>query len=434
MTELPPGWTRTEIGTVAETQLGKMLSKKSKVGTEPRPYLRNKSVQWSRIDLHDLPTMDFDPDELERFEVLNGDLLVCEGGEVGRAAIWRGQLEWVGYQKALHRVRPRGRVAAEFLLYCFMWLAQSHALEEHVTGSTIKHLPQEDLRQIAIPLPPLNEQRRIVAAIEEHLSRLDAAKALLSSSLQRIDALGRAAMADALDQQWPTTPLGELAIRITKGTTPTSLGRTFTATGARFIKAESLAHGVINHERCAHIDEETDALLGRSRLAEHDVLVTIAGTLGRVAVVRASDLPANTNQAVSLVRLKETRAAPWVATWLRGPKGQAALTMGGRGVGLQNLNLKQVADVAIPVPPLGEQRRIVARIEDGLSAIDALRSAVERSQRRSASLRRAVLEGAFRGDLVPQDPADEPASVLLERIRLECESTSVKRRRRRVQA
>ena len=84
MSQLPPGWANTGIEAIAETQLGKMLSKKAKVGTEPRSYLRNKSVQWGHIDLDDLPTMDFDADELERFGVLNGDVLVCEGGEVAK--------------------------------------------------------------------------------------------------------------------------------------------------------------------------------------------------------------------------------------------------------------------------------------------------------------------------------------------------------------
>ena len=74
------------------------------------------------------------------------------------------------------------------------------------------------------------------------------------------------------------------------------------------------------------------------------------------------------------------------------------------------------------MPPLDEQRRIVARVEEQLSAIDALRAAIERAQRRSASLRRAILERAFRGELVPQDPSDEPASVLLERIRADRET------------
>jgi type I restriction enzyme, S subunit len=426
MTELPSGWVQTTLGEIAETRLGKMLSAKARGGADPRPYLRNKNVQWGRLDLDDLLEMDFSEEELDRFRVLVGDLLVCEGGDVGRAAIWRGSLEWIGYQKALHRVRPFGGVSPEYLLYGFMWLAQKRAFDPHVTGSTIKHLPQEDLRLLSIPLPPLNEQRRIVAAIEEHLSRLDAADAILAGAHRRLRILERVSMRQLLDGGWQTRSLAHLTVRITKGTTPTSLGRPFTPDGVLFVKAESLSDGVIDHDKCARIDRETHEVLARSQLDDGDVLVTIAGTLGRVAIVRARDVPANTNQAVSIVRLSDPDYAPWVATWLR--NSESLLRAGGRGVGLQNLNLKQVAAVEVPVPPLNEQKRIVAEVEARLSALDALRASIERAQQRSRALRAAVLAKAFRGELVPHDPADEPADRLLARIRAEREGEPTPRR------
>ncbi len=162
MTEFPQGWEEAQLGEIAETRLGKMLSAKARGGAHPRPYLRNKNVQWGRFDLTDLLVMDFDEEEFERFQVLPGDLLVCEGGEVGRAAIWRGQIEDVGYQKALHRVRPAVGVLAEYLFYALRWFADTHAFAPFITGSTINPLPQEDLRRLPIPLPPSAEQRRIV--------------------------------------------------------------------------------------------------------------------------------------------------------------------------------------------------------------------------------------------------------------------------------
>jgi type I restriction enzyme, S subunit len=378
--------------------------------------------------------MDFSAEEFERFEVVAGDLLVCEGGEVGRAAIWRGQVPAVCYQKALHRVRPRAGIAPELLLYLFMRLSQTNAFEPFVTGSTIKHLPQEDLRELPFPLPPLNEQRRIVAAIEEQFSRLDAADESLRLAKRRLAALRRAAVAQVLHGSWPESDLGELALRITKGTTPTSHGRPFTSDGVLYVKAESLVNGRVDHTRCAHVDAETDAMLSRSRLEEHDVLVTIAGTLGRVAVVMAHDLPANTNQAVSVVRLKDTELTPWVMTWLQGPRAQGLLVTGGRGVGLQNLNLRQVGAIPVPLPPLEEQGRIVAEVEQRVTVIDGMRDAIKQAKRRSAALRRSILERAFRGGLVPQDPSDEPASVLLERIAAEragAEEANSRRPRRR---
>ncbi len=104
MTELPPGWAMTTLGEIAETQLGKMLSAKARTGNGGRPYLRNKNVQWGRIELDDLLHMDFTEAEFEKFRLRPGDLLVCEGGEVGRAALWRGTIADCAFQKALHRV------------------------------------------------------------------------------------------------------------------------------------------------------------------------------------------------------------------------------------------------------------------------------------------------------------------------------------------
>ena len=100
-------WPVVELGSVCEIQLGKMLSPKSKMGTRPIPYLRNENVQWSRLELESVSWMDFTETEERKFRLQPGDLLVCEGGEPGRAAIWQGEIERCCYQKAIHRIRPR---------------------------------------------------------------------------------------------------------------------------------------------------------------------------------------------------------------------------------------------------------------------------------------------------------------------------------------
>ena len=117
------------------------------------------------------------------------------------------------------------------------------------------------------------------------------------------------------------------------------------------------------------------------------------------------------------VRLNERCDPHWAALVINGPPGRNYIaSVRTQQVGQANVNGSKLAAMPIPLPPLEEQRRIVAEIEERLGAIDALRAAIERAQRRSAALRRAVLERAFRGELVPQDPSDEPASILLERI------------------
>ena len=118
----PYGWRNAKLGEICEIQLGKMLSPVSKRGIRPIAYLRNANVQWNRFDLRDIATMDFDEKEERKFLLRRGDLLVCEGGEPGRAAVWNGEIERCCYQKALHRLRPaNGEVDPHFLMYR-LWL------------------------------------------------------------------------------------------------------------------------------------------------------------------------------------------------------------------------------------------------------------------------------------------------------------------------
>jgi type I restriction enzyme S subunit len=164
---LPATWQVQRLSEVFETQLGKMLSQKARIGNAPKPYLRNKNVQWGRVDVSDMLYMDFDERETEKFRLRAGDLLVCEGGEPGRSAIWNGALTECFYQKALHRLRPRdGRMLSEFLNY---WLRFSFELQNlyGVAGasSTIAHLPEVQLKALPIPVPPVAEQREIAAVL-----------------------------------------------------------------------------------------------------------------------------------------------------------------------------------------------------------------------------------------------------------------------------
>ena len=118
---IPADWEVVRLGEIYEVQLGKMLSPKARQGKNPRPYLTNRNVRWGKFDLSDLPTMDFDRREIEKFQLRPGDLLVCEGGDTGRAAVWLGEIADCYYQKALHRLRPIDENAiSEFMLAVLM--------------------------------------------------------------------------------------------------------------------------------------------------------------------------------------------------------------------------------------------------------------------------------------------------------------------------
>lgn len=161
---LPVGWEWVRLGEVADNRLGKMLDKAKNTGKR-YPYLRNTNVQWRHIELDDIKEISLEASELEEFRLLPGDLLICEGGYPGRCAIWNEPDREMYFQKALHRVRPRGGVAVELIAISLESDSKSGNLEQHFTGATIKHFVGQALDRYVVPLPPLPEQSRIVTRI-----------------------------------------------------------------------------------------------------------------------------------------------------------------------------------------------------------------------------------------------------------------------------
>lgn len=159
------GWEEKTIGELTDSCLGKMLDKQKNKG-EYQPYLRNINVRWGGFDLSDILEMKFEDDEDERYGIKTGDLIICEGGEPGRCAIWEGQIENMKIQKALHRVRCRKDLLNSYLYYSIMFYAQNGVLEKYESGATIKHLTGEALRKIPLSYPSLSEQQRIVARLD----------------------------------------------------------------------------------------------------------------------------------------------------------------------------------------------------------------------------------------------------------------------------
>jgi type I restriction enzyme, S subunit len=150
-----------------EVMLGKMLNEDRVTGEHLRPYLRNVNVQWDRIDVDDLLEMNFPPAERKRYSLQAGDLLVCEGGEPGRAAIWSGAVDEIYYQKALHRVRPRGSSSVRWLFYCLRAATHVNLFTLEGNSATIAHLTAEQLKVQRFPFPDRTTQDRLVAQLDE---------------------------------------------------------------------------------------------------------------------------------------------------------------------------------------------------------------------------------------------------------------------------
>ena len=150
-----------------DLQLGKMSSKKSREGPHQTQYIKNNNVLWGRFVLEDLPMMSFSEAERSKFSLRPGDLLVCEGGEIGRAAIWEHVGREIFYQKALHRLRVKnGKTSPRFFFHYLRYCAASRILEKISTGTTILHLPRERLAALRLPFPKIELQRAIAVSLD----------------------------------------------------------------------------------------------------------------------------------------------------------------------------------------------------------------------------------------------------------------------------
>lgn len=162
-------WETVKLGDISDSFLGKMLDKEKNKG-ELQPYLANYNVRWGSFNLTRLQQMRFENSEQERYGLKFGDLIVCEGGEPGRCAIWKDEVPHMKIQKALHRVRIHKSHSSEFVFYRLLLSGKTRELNKHFIGSTIKHLTGIALKQVEFSAPPLGKQKKIAAV----LSALDA--------------------------------------------------------------------------------------------------------------------------------------------------------------------------------------------------------------------------------------------------------------------
>ena len=223
----PPGYRRTEVGTIPcdwgvssvgaefRIQLGKMLDAAKNTGVL-KPYIGNRSVQWGRIDLDGIATVPMTMSDLQRFLLRRGDLLVCEGGEIGRAAIWKDLIPECYYQKAIHRLRPIRTYDAYLMMSLLQLWASTGYLANYVTQTSIAHLPKDKLEVVPLPVPPPAEQH----AIAEALSDVDGLLRALEALVAKKRAIKQAAMQQLLtgktrlpgfSGEWLTKRLGEIA-------------------------------------------------------------------------------------------------------------------------------------------------------------------------------------------------------------------------------
>ena len=233
-----------------------------------------------------------------------------------------------------------------------------------------------------------------------------------------------------IPESWEWVRISSISSIVTKGTTPRGGNTAYVKNGIGFLRAENVnGMDCLDTSNLRFIDEITHrGGLKRSILEENDLLITIAGTLGRTAIVRAEDLPLNANQAISIIRIiggEKFINLKYLVYAINSPKIQKLLTTQKKITAIPNLTLEIISDCLLPIPPVKEQRRIVMEFDKTLPFInkynDVNTTLCTLNEHFPDQFKKSILQMAVQGKLVPQDSSDESASVLLERIRAEKE-------------
>ena len=283
-----------------------MLDKEKNKG-ELRPYLANLNVRWGTFDLSDLRQMRFEDREVERYGVRAGDIVMCEGGEPGRCAIWRDQRPGMMLQKALHRIRSKPEIDHRFLFYSLVHRGQTQSLDQYFTGATIKHLPGEKLALVEVEYPSLDEQRRIATTlsayddlIENNTRRIaileEMARRIYEEWFVRFRFPGHEGVRmveselGLVPEGWRMRALGDLVDDIRDGVNPDAVAPETPYVGLEHIPRRSIA--LAEWGQAADVGStklrfrEGDILFGKIRPYFHKVVVApVAGVASSDAVV-----------------------------------------------------------------------------------------------------------------------------------------------------
>ncbi|GIX24953.1 MAG: hypothetical protein KatS3mg122_2184 [Caldimonas sp.] len=394
-----PNWTWQPLGELFEIGAGKTMSAAARAGTDKVPFLRTSNVLWDDIDLTEVDEMSIPPSELADKSLKAGDLLVCEGGEIGRAAVWDGRVPMMAFQNHLHRLRPiRGDVEPRFYVY-FLQSAftQLGIFEGAGNKTTIPNLSRNRLASLEVPHPSVAEQREIARA----LAKVREAIRVHDKAAATAQELKRAAMRELftrglrgepqkdteiglVPESWEVVPLGSLG-KIGNGTTPNRRHAAYWQGGTiPWITSgkmyERQITGSETHVTRAALEECSLPLLQPGA-----VLIAIVGqgkTLGHCAVL---DVEATTSRHVGFIQPKaESISSGFLRSYLENQYEYLRQLASGNGSTRAALTGAILKSLAVPLPTLDEQREIVA-------ILDAIDRKIELHRKK-----RAVLEELFK--------------------------------------
>ncbi len=361
-----------ELGEIAEITSSKRIFKADYVD-EGVPFYRTKEIvelnKNKSISLELFITKDKFNEIKKNFGVpKKGDILISAVGTLGIPWLVNDDREF--YFKDGNLIWLKNiRNALPAFIKNILEIGLKNHIGNLSIGAAYSALTIIGLKKVKIPLPPLSVQEEIVAEIEGYQKIIDGAKMVVENYKPKID----------IDPEWEMVELSEVCEHITKGTTPTTNGFKWQESGINFIKIQNInTDGTISNDKMAFINQECHDSLKRSQLQTGDILFSIAGTqMGITGIVDSSLLPANTNQALAIIRSKGEYEPQFIKHYLMSANVQNDMERLKVGVAQSNLSLKQVSEIEIPKVDKETQYKVVAQIEKEQEMVNANKQLIE---------------------------------------------------------
>ena len=413
--EIPAHWNETHLKYGYEVQLGKMLTPDPSTEEDSlENYLRSANVYWDGIDVSDVNKMWFSPSEKAQYRLSPGDLIICEGGDVGRSAIWHGELPECYIQNAVHRVRSKDGYFNKFLYYWLFTLKQSGYIDLICSKATISHLTAEKLMDLLLVVPPLPTQRAIAAFLDRQTAHIDAAVAeyrRLTDLLQeKRAALISHTVTQGID---PDIPLKDSGIP-TIGQIPLH----WKVRRNKHIFEEINERSTTGEEELLTVSHIT----GVTPRSEKEVNMFLAETFEGYKICRPGDLVINTmwawmgalgtteyegivSPSYNVYRLRKAETGQYTPKYLdflyRTPAYVCEITRFSKGVWSSRLRLypDEFFEMYTPSPPIEEQRAIAAYLDRQTTHIDAAVAEIEAAIAHLEEYRTALISAAVTGKI-----------------------------------
>lgn len=440
MTDLPAGWELARLEDIAANEPRSMTDgpfgsnlKSSHYAEDGPRVIRLQNIGFGNFVDEKAHISREHFESLRAHEVRNGDLVVASlGQDLPRNCLIPPHVGDAIVKADCIRVRLHPGVNPRFVNYALQRPALRRSVADQVHGVGRPRLGMAGIRALPVPLPPRLEQERIVDAIEEHLSHLDAAEAALRTGATRLDFLERRAVDEAFRSLDVRAPIGDLAE--VRGGIQKQPKRKPKDNRAPFLRVANVGHGRMSLGE-VHEIELFEGELERYRLQHGDLLVVEGNgspdQIGRSAVWHGEIEGCVHQNHLIRVRPGPKLDAEFLGLYWNAPATRAQLTaVSSSTSGLHTLSTAKVKRIGVPAVPLEQQRSVVEMLSGQIAHFARLRASLAIATAHHESLRRSILAAAFSGKLVPQDPADEPASALLEQIHTERERAGPRRRSR----